>query len=103
MSEPRAWTVEETRDHFLNHLADMAQYWADLPNKTPRERCNGLIHSVLAMVDGCSMDIPAIDMQMAPHPEDKAYFISQGENYYEPELLFNDCHLHDLWPKYAKD
>src|SRR6476661_4630956 len=52
MSEPRAYTVEEVRDKFISHLQNLARYWANLPHKTPLERTEGMLHSVLVTLDG---------------------------------------------------
>lgn len=50
------------------------------------------------MLDGCA-DLPAMDVSMRPHEEDKAYRIKQDEDYYEPGMVINDCNLHDIWYK----
>lgn len=95
MSESRAYTAEEVREQFLSHLRNLARYWADLPNKTPLERTEGMLFSVLTTIDGGTLAVPAMDLIPLPHPEDKEYFISEGENYYEP-VVINDCQLHEL-------
>lgn len=88
--EPRAWTKEEVCDKFVKHLMVAAREWANYPNKTPLERTEGLVHTMLATIDGCSLGIPALDLVPQPHEEDKEFHISEGENYFENEA-FNDC------------
>jgi len=96
--EPRAYTVEEVREEMLDYLRNIANYWADLPNKTAREKCDGLVFSFLTLLDGCAM-FPALDVTLAPHESDKEYNRSEGMNWYEPGMLVNNCMLHELYYK----
>jgi len=96
MSIPRAKTVEEVREEFLSHVRMLASYWADLPNKNARAKCEGVAFSILSAIDGCSMSLPAFDMIPHPHEEDKQYYIDNGENWYEQEIM-NDCQLHEMF------
>lgn len=95
MSEPRAWTAEEAREKFINHLKCIARYWANLPDQTPLERTEGMLFSVLVTLDGGSGGMPAFDLIPCPHPEDKEFCISEGENYYD-RIVINDCQLHEM-------
>ena len=97
MSEPRAYTEEEVRAKVIAHVSAVAEYWASLPNQTPRERCDGVAFSLLVMLDGGSMDLPAMDVSLAPHPDDKPFHEACGENWFEPGMMFNDCQLHELF------
>ena len=99
---PRAFTKEETRDHFLENVRALAHYWGTLPGKTALECCNGLAFSMLTMFDGCSSDMPAIDLAVCPHEDDKQFNIDEGSNWYESGLVFNDdVHLHEMF--YGED
>lgn len=94
--EPRAYTAEEARTMFLKQVLNIARYWADLPDKqTARERCEGAAFSILVLLDGGSAMFPAFDLRVHPHPDDAAYCIEHGENYYEPNMLINNCELHE--------
>ncbi len=95
MSEPRAYTADEARKIFIDHLKVLAVYWGNLPNKTPLERTEGMLHSVLVTLDGGAGFLPAYDVIPSPHSEDKEFHISRGENYYVP-IVINDCQLHEL-------
>lgn len=88
--EPRAWTKEELCDRFVKHLMVAAREWANCPDKTPLERTEGLVHTVLATIDGCSMMFPTLNLVPDPHDEDKEYNISEGFNYFDKEPI-NDC------------
>jgi hypothetical protein len=96
--EPRAYTAEEVRDMLLSHVRAVAQYWANLPESDPAtgkshtiaDRCEGVAFSILSMLDGCSMGLPAITLKLDPHEDDQAFLQSEGENWFEPgmELSF---------------
>ena len=97
MSETRAKTSYEVRQEFLEHIHALSHYWATLPDKTAQERCDGLAFSILNIFDGTAMALPAMDIHLAPHPDDKEFNQQQGENWYEPGMVINDCMLHELW------
>lgn len=98
----RAYTAKEVREHFLSHLKGMAQYWASSEIEetvSMEDRLNGLLFAVLVTIDGCSTGFPCpIKLVVNAHPEDKEYYIKEGRNYYEPEMVINDSpeFLHDL-------
>ena len=91
---PRAKTPEEVRGELLAHIKTISRYWAGLPNKTPRERCDGVAFSILVLLDGMA-NFPAVDLALQPHQDDQAFYVEQGENWYEPGMVINDCQLHD--------
>jgi hypothetical protein len=99
MTEP--YTKEEMRQMFLDQLQSIASYWSQLGGITPREMCDGVVFSILNVFDGCSDGFScAIDLVMAPHPEDKDYHTSNGENWVEPGQVINDdVMLHELFVK----
>lgn len=93
-------TTDEIRTKFLRHIWHMIDYWEkeDRP-ETVRERLEGLAHSMLSTLDGCSGELPSFIVAPHPHPEDKAFYISEGENWYpmneEAEGDIGGC-LHEL-------
>ncbi len=93
---PREYTSEEVRDKILTHMANVAEYWANVDNRPCIEKINGAMFSVLTMLDGAG-DLPAFDLIPAPHESDKEYHISQGDNWYNDTEVINNCQLHDLW------
>jgi len=96
----RAKTAEEARKAFLDTVHAIAHYWATVPDQTPRERCDGLAFSILGVLDGVNPGLPAVDIVLQPHPDDKEYCIEEGEDWYEPGMVINgDCYLHDLYYK----
>lgn len=93
---PRAYTPEEVREQFFQGLRANADYWANV-GVNKQDACYGLVFSILNMFDGTSMNLPAMDIVMAPHPDDKAFHQGEGENWYEPGQVINDCSMHDEW------
>jgi hypothetical protein len=95
---PKAYTKKEVRDKFLYYIKSLEKYWLELPNKTVEERLNGLIFSILVTFDGESIEFPAMDIVLSPHPSDKQYHIDRGDKWYSNKIAFNDdvC-LHEEW------
>lgn len=92
----KAISKEESRELFLSHCKALALYWAQ--QKGSKEQvCDGLVFSILSTIDGCT-ELPAIDLALSPHPEDKQYCVDNEEDWFEPGLVINDdCDLHDLY------
>ncbi len=80
---PREYTTDEIRTKLLEHIWHMIDYWEkeDRP-KDVRERLEGLAHSILATLDGASGEVPSFIVAPLGHLEDKAFYKSQGENWY---------------------
>ena len=91
--------VDHARKAVLDNMRMMSNTWAKYPDLTVEERLNGLCFSILAMIDGVSPGIPAIDLVLRPHPEAKEYGVTNGENYFQDGMIINDddCYLHNLW------
>ena len=82
----------------LRHIRGMARYWAEQPNQTAQERCDGLAFSILATLDGSSLEIPAYHLTVSVHESDEAYCKSQGENWHVIGLkITGEVHLHELY------
>lgn len=92
MTEPRAYTSEELTHMLLSQIMGMAKYWANVPaidkatgrEMTTLERCEGVVHSILATLDGSTMNLPAVKLVFQPHEEDKEFWVEQGQNWIEP-------------------
>lgn len=91
----RVYTEEEIRSKFFDYVWNSIDYWNGErisnvePSMSQRDRLEGLTHSLLALLDGRTF-FPAATPTVEPHEEDRAYYESQGENYYPPrtELLY---------------
>ncbi len=102
--EPRAWTKEEVQEKFLNHLRAIAKYWANEACQTAQERCDGVAFSILSLIDGSILGLPAIDLALCPHESDEAFCRSNGENWFEDGMIINDdVALHEMWHQKKKD
>lgn len=98
--EARAYTKEEVREEFLAHLRHLAVYWANVEGQTVQELVEGALFSALNVFDGTSMSLPMFDLVLRPHPDDQAYHVQHGENWYEDGMVINDdVYLHDEFYK----
>ena len=97
MSKPTAYTVEEAREQLLAQFRMYARYWANLPDKSPQERCDGLAFSLLNIFDGTTVRLPSLDITLRPHESDKAFHQKEGERWYEDGMIINQCMLHELY------
>lgn len=93
---PRAYTTEEVRLQFIQHVRVLIQYWshnpppADIaakealmtPSQLIESRVSGCCHSLLALIDGSCVNIPGFKLIPNSHPDDKQFYIDEGENYY---------------------
>ena len=95
---PKAKTPEEIRGDFMDTCRHLVDYWASdvIQRDTCHERLSGLLHSFLCIFDGVSGGMPAFDIVASPHPDDKEYHRSEGEDWIEPGTVINDCMLHEL-------
>lgn len=104
VNQPPPYTEEEVREMFLASCKHIARYWASVEDphiQTNLDRCDGVVFSILNILDGMACNFPAaIDLVVRPHNEDKAYRIGQGERWVEDGLVINsDVMLHDLYHK----
>jgi hypothetical protein len=47
------------------------------------------------MLDGGNIGLPAFNLVPSPHPDDKDYYKSVGENWYKREAINDDTQLHE--------
>ena len=79
----RQYLTHEIRDNFLEHIRFMVKYWeAESRAITSKDKLEGLAHSILCAIDGCTMALPPFILAPLPSPEDKQFHIDNGENYY---------------------
>lgn len=97
----RAFTREEVRNQFLDYLWIMIDEWARADRQNCHERLSGLVHSILSTIDGCAMALPAFKLVLDPHPDDKQYYVSNGSNWYEPDMdVTGTDYLHEMLYQY---
>lgn len=79
----REKTITEVQQDLIDHIWDLIEYWEkESRAKTPRDKLEGLAHSILSTLDGCSMNLPRFAIIPNPHPDDKQYYIENGEDWY---------------------
>lgn len=98
----KAYTTEEARTKFLEHIKDIKNFWLNVEGRSESEKMYGLVFSILVLFDGGSGMMPAFDIVPAPDPTDKQYCIDNGEKYFEKEVI-NDCQLHEIWSRMRKN
>ena len=104
--EPRAYTDDEIADMIVEYCKGMAHYWANLPDvddvtgrrKTIEDRCSGVAFSILAMLDGSTMELPAMTLKPDPHPDDKEFLAKEGWNWFDPDTEVREM-LHERFYK----
>lgn len=94
----RAYTKEEVLEKFFKHVNSNIKYWSEEhQDMSIKERIRGAIFSTLVIFDGGKFDLPAINLVLNPHPDDKQYNIDNSKNYFEEGMVINDdCQLHDM-------
>lgn len=81
--EPREFTTEEVREHVLDHIWGMIQYWHDEErNPTARQKLEGLAFSMLVMLDGGSGDIPGFIVTPTGDKDDEKFHREHAEDWY---------------------
>jgi hypothetical protein len=98
MAKTTAYTEEEVREMFIEHLRALSHQVANHPEGgTVEDRCNCMAFSILSIFDGASGGFPAMDISLNPHDEDKAFLQAEGEKWFRPGMVFNNCVLHELY------
>jgi hypothetical protein len=83
MGSPRALTAEEVRARFLDLVHSYVRYWdQEVEGQDTRERLEGLAFSILVILDGGSVSLPAFAVTPAPHPSDEEFHRSRGEDWF---------------------
>lgn len=73
---------DEVRRAFIRKMWGLIEYWErESRASTSREKLEGLMHSVLATIGGCT-DLPSFILAPLPHNSDKQYSIDHGEDYF---------------------
>jgi len=81
MLEPREFTEAEVRQQYLELVWSSIDYWHNLPDKTCREKMEGLAFGILVILDG-DTSLPGFIVAPCPHPDDKEYNREQRENWF---------------------
>ena len=82
MENSREYTTDEIREKFMDHVRELINYWDNVDRETSKEKIEGFAHSLLATIDGSSMDLPGFVLAPSSHHTDKQYHIDNDDNYY---------------------
>lgn len=95
----RPITPEELRAKFIKQIDLIVKTWSKTPNySSVSYLCYGVAFSILALIDGASIGMPAFDLVARPHPDDKGFHQKRGENWIEDGTTINeDVELHHLF------
>jgi len=93
----REKTKEEVRGEFIDYIRSVVDYWSEHGGDS-KDVAEGVAFSILTGIDGSAGGLSfSLDLSVSVHPEDKDYYISEGENYYQDGMVINDdVHLHDI-------
>ena len=95
--DARAYTPEEVQDQLIGLLRQYARYWSELPGANIKYAVEGMAFSMLVILDG-DTDLPAFDLVLRPHPDDQAFHVERGEEYYQDGMVINaDVALHEIF------
>lgn len=100
----RAYTKEEIKEKFLRQVQTIIWFWSNPEHSdcgNTFDRCEGVAFSILALIDGCDLNLPSFKLSPSPCPEDKEYFIEMKENWF-PEDVDIAGSLHDQLKKYRR-
>jgi hypothetical protein len=79
----RAYTPDEVQEKFLRQVWRYISYWErESRAETSQAKMEGLAHSILSMIDGSNIGLPAWILAPLPHADDKAYNQANGEKYF---------------------
>jgi len=93
----RAYTTEEVRTMFLEHIAAIVHWWdRETRATTSREKLEGLAFSIMCALDGCSVGLPAFAIIPLPASEDKSYCIENDENWFPEITELSDVEKNDI-------
>ena len=94
---PREYTVDECQEMFVKHLIGVADYWANEDRtESAKDKCRGVVFSMLVLLDGGNGMMPAFDVMPNPHHTDEEFHKERGENWWPDAVIINDCQLHEM-------
>ena len=86
----REWTAEEILTMFLKRVNEILTDWNARTGISDIEKGAGMMRDIFVLCDGNDPKFEArIDFVASPHPDDKAYYIENDENYYEEKTLIS--------------
>ncbi len=81
-SKARPYTTDEVREKYLELVWSYIDCWEIFPDKTERERMEGLAASMLVILDGGSTELPGFVVGPIPHKDDRKFHKDRGQNWF---------------------
>ena len=105
-NKPRKLTVDEAREKFILTLWHLVDYWDKTPDQVvdgfggyikqgQRERLEGLMHSILASIDGNTLSMPGMELRPIVPKTDIDYHKEWGDNWFPPKVDIGGS-LHEI-------
>jgi hypothetical protein len=96
MTESGAYTEEEARALFLDQVEGIVRFWSTVDTPCD-DRVDGVVFSILSLIDGVAVGSPGFRVTPDPHPNDRAYHEERGERWWSPDTEITNVYLHDEW------
>jgi hypothetical protein len=90
--KPRELTDKEVRSRFLARVHANVDHWANVSNKTEREKLSGLAFSIMVILDG-GAGLPRFVVAPAPRPDEKRIHQEHGENWFPEFNASSPCDI----------
>jgi len=99
--ESRQHTTDEVRNQFLQMVWNEIDYWKK-QKVSEQEKMEGVVFSILVMIDGDSATLPPFILAPCPHQGDRNFLEEEGMNWYpqnDNEQINGDIggELHDMF------
>lgn len=104
----RQMTEKEVRDKLLKEICGLVDFWdKEAKGRSTHGKLDGLAFSILSLLDGSHVDLPAFIVAPRPHESDKNFHKDKKENWFPENLDPNiECDLggtlHEYYAKVRK-
>ena len=88
--ESQPISKDAAKDIFMHSIKNSINYWSKLDDRNTKEKLEGLAFSILNIFDGTSSDMPALDIVLRPHEDDKKFREEEGDDYFVDGMCIND-------------
>lgn len=79
-------TRDEAREELILHFWSLVEYWEkESRQPNPREKLEGLLHSILVTLDGGSGMMPGFSVSAMVPPADIKYHKENDSKYFPPD------------------
>ncbi len=76
------YSKKDVSEKFLMSIRNLVVFWDRTTKKSTKEKLDGLACCILAVLDGCSVDLPGFIVAPDPHESDKVDSLTNNTKYY---------------------